>query len=715
MLATPILLLMLIPSGFVLGWWLDVVDFRSRTRTEQLLWSTTLSMPCALIISSVLGRFVPWPVTVGLFFLLGIVCIALLTRHSRSTRGVLDRPARTVLVTLFCTVLYLWLAALPLRFGHRLYEPVFSSDWEIRLPLIQATIRDGIPPHNPFFTFHGQSPAVRYYYYWYGLCAQLGHVVHTDARSILVASSVYSLLGIVAVLFLYLKYIATSPQPLRRRCLWLLFFCCVLSMDIVPNLAGLHIWHVRMQPEIEWWEMDRSPGLPGALLFAPHHVGGLACGLLGYLSVLLIGDQPIAPSRRRVAAHGLLTALCFAALVGTSSFIVLFFTAALLLVFVDALRRRDYPVVQALALATVISLALSLLFLHESTARTVVAHGNGAGKHALRFAIRGDFQVQQQLGALLHRFHRSYFPPGLKRYASRLVLVTLHYIVEIGFFLFVIWLQFKRDVRSGGLHALHTRALWYLAGATTVFFFFVSSSPIQGVNDLGVHAGLVLRVVWILWATQVVPEYLASHRGLRRSPRQQWAFGLAVTCLVLGLLTFAWETVVDRTYLILVDQHIIPSTTPFPDSFRLSRYYNDIYEAETAAAHLLPRDAVIQNNPISRYGLVFHLYQQRRQAAGDISCEGSFGGDPAVCQSYMPGILNLFGVHPRPLPHEAAQPIDPQGSTLAAFQSLCAHDGLAAALASRADPVWFDRQSWVWQGNLLFANTNVRLIGCPQS
>ncbi len=714
--ATLAILLLVIPTGFVLGWFSDVLNFRLRSATEQLLWSVTLSLPTGLVIANILGRYLPRYGTLSVFFLLDLLCAALLVRQRarRSGKGfALDRQARIVLIALLVAMVYILLAGLPIRFHHRLFEPVFSSDWEIRLPLIQASVRDGVPPHNPFFTYRGQSPSMRYYYYWYSLCAQVIHLLHTGPRAALLASSVYALLSIVATFFLYLKYMVHSSAPLRRRCVLLLGLCCVLGLDVIPSTLGLRFFHVHLLPEIEWWAQDRSPGLPGAIVYAPHHIAGAACGFLAFLLLSVLGESEQPIPWRTALKHGALVAVVFAALAGTSTFICMFFAVACTVLCLDRLRRGDPRTLSALVLAGVLSVLVSLPYLNELRARTVAPTDHAAAKHLLQLRLRdldfGHSVVDRTSMGILHRER----PSGLARLLLRAPIIPVLYLSELGFYVFVVILQFRYDFRSGRPPSAVARAMWILAGSIGVFFFFINSAPVQGINDLGLQAGVVLRLVFVIWGAQVLAWYLAERQHRVWTPRQQWSIRIATAFLILGALMTVWQVTVERIYLALVDRGTVPVSFPFPQAQHIATVYNDIYEAQHGAAHLLPRDAVVQSNPLSRFQTIFRLYQERRQAAGDISCEGAFGGDPAVCQGMVPSILKLYGVHRKP-PEGALPPVaDPADMTPAAMDFVCRQDGIAAMMASRFDPVWYRQQSWVWRGELLYANRSVRVIRCP--
>ncbi len=717
-LATLVYLLLTTPAGYGLARVANVCGFRDKSRTEQCLWSVVLSLPLVLVVANVGGRYFSLQSAFVVLVLISVAGLVLV---------LLDHPVRPrvswsagsyvkiVIVALIVEAVYIWCAGAPLQFGHRLYEPAFSGDWEVRFPLVQAAaMQNGVPPHSPFFTFKGQSPPMRYYYYWYSVCGMLAKVLYVGPRAALLASSVYAALCIVAVLFLYQKYMVTTTSSVRQRCALLLALCCVLGLDVIPSTLRLMFWRVHLLPEIEWWSQDRTPGLPAVVIYAPHHVAGAACGLLAFLLLsLLIQEERLSSARTIVYAS--LIGFVFTALVGTSTFVCMFFAVACTVLCVDRLRKRDGRAALVLTGAAVVSLLLSAPYLHELLAKAVTSGAQAQHKHLLLPKLRDNDFAHSLVWKLSLALHRSP-PAGLTRFLFRAPLIPLLYLCELGFFLIVVVARYRQDFGSARALAFRSRALWLLAGSIGVFFFFVSSQGVQSTNDLGLQAGLVLRLVFITWGAQFVAEWLNERDRHELSPRYKWVVRTAYGFLALGLTMTVWQAVVERTYAVFADRHALPAISPYPYAFHIGTVYQDIYDAQAAVARLLPPDAVVQSDPTGRYQTIYRLYQMRRQAAGDETCEGAFGGDPDVCQSFLPALLHLFGSHP-PLPskHMHGPKPNPADMTLAAMTSLCSQVGIAALSASRADPAWYQPDSWVWQGDLMYSNNTVRVIRCPQA
>ena len=337
---------------------------------------------------------------------------------------------------------------------------------------------------------------------------------------------------------------------------------------------------------------------------------------------------------------------------------------------------------------------------------------NRTPKHSLSIKLRDNDSAQYITWQVARRLHKPK-PTGPIRFLFRGILIPLLYLCETGFYLIVLIVQFRYDFLSGRSLSPRSRALWLLAAATAFFAYFVTSAPIQYVNDLGVHAGLLLRLIYMLWGVEVISRHLAKRGNATWAPRERWTVGLAKAFLVLGVIMFVWQVTVDRLYLALVDRHVIPNAPPFPQSHHLAMMYADVYEAQQAASQSIAKDAVVQSNPGSKYQLIFRLYQGHRQAAGDMSCEGAFGGDPALCHTFAPGILELYGSQAHEPPEFRSYRPQLAKMTLASMTSICQQYGISALLASRGDPAWYFPDSWVWQGQAMYGNQNVRLIRCP--
>jgi len=115
----------------------------------------------------------------------------------------------------------------------------------------------------------------------------------------------------------------------------------------------------------------------------------------------------------------------------------------------------------------------------------------------------------------------------------------------------------------------------------------------------------------------------------------------------------------------------------------------------------LPEGAVLQHNPDLELGSVpYGLYADRQMAAESTDCGTVLGGDAKVCEGMHPLVSALF--HP------------PAGKAQPEVDAVCRQFGINVLVVRDNDPVWADRQSWVWTRRPLAANAMVRALPCGQ-
>ena len=82
----------------------------------------------------------------------------------------------------------------------------------------------------------------------------------------------------------------------------------------------------------------------------------------------------------------------------------------------------------------------------------------------------------------------------------------------------------------------HRFMLWALFLGFALTALFLSSEPLQGINDLERHAGLALRVVLIAWAAPIFANVrLRLRAGDRPTVAGRWVIGLTTVMVFIGL------------------------------------------------------------------------------------------------------------------------------------------------------------------------------------
>ena len=723
----------LVPPGYLLAQALDLNGFRSRSLSERLLWAVSLSTPVAILLTVFAGRHLSMAATSAVAWAGVVAWLAVLGwqgatgRLRRSTHA--DRWTLWAAAAMVAGALYTALATLGITVGRKLYEGTYAGDWSVRIPLTAAAIHNALPIPTPFYAAFGATAPLRYYYYWYVLCGAVGRLGHLGARPVLAASSAWSGLALVATLFLFARYLFPMQAalgsdalrqrfPLRRLCVLMLPVSCILGLDLVPSLWSITMSPTRLFPEMEWWRSagDFSLSFHTAVLYAPHHTAGLACCMLGFLLLCLAGRSRSSAALpwRQVAIFGAAAGVCFAAAVGTSTYLTVLFALTCTGLAAERAQARDWRALAVLALAGAVALPLASTYMREILAGAGTSlHSNDTHVSHARFIAFfprnvGLPRIQlAQLGGKLHYFRPT---PQWVKWLLRPPMTAILYAIEFGFFGFVFAWRGWTDLRRPGLLTQVQRMQWVLCLALAVGAAFLTSQPVIGVNDLGRHAGLALRFVAVLWATPLLVRAwndrtwpVLRHRGLRLT---------VYATVLLGLGAQVWQVGVQRSYFWLVDRGVVVHPfAPFPRFPHYGTRYFETREAFEAMERVIPPQGRVQFNPASTYWTLMTDYLERPVVAFDQDCEAAFGGDIEKCHEAMPSIRGLFGGG-RPI-DGTVQEFDATLLTPAAFDAVCAKQQFKAVIATASDRVWTDRQSWLWVRPALFTNASMRVVLCP--
>lgn len=719
--------------GYLIATCTDVMHFRGQTWVERLIWATALSEPIALLLAVHPGIPLSPAWTMVVFSVFLLMAVGLFWRDAR--RLPLVRPSRWRKSTrigataALIVVVYSIAAAAPIAFHGRLYESAVWQDWNVRIQLVNAAIRGGNHPLNPMFTPEGRPAALRYYYFWYVLCARMHDFVPGSARSVFAASCAGSGLSVLAFLLLSLKYLGTSRQSLRKQGVALLLVSCVIGLDLLP--AALLALHHRMSVNVQFWLDDRSPSWLHMVLWAPHHVAGLECCGLAVLLLLRAAEQ----QRRQQVVHCVLAAVCFAAAVGTSTFVTMLFASACMLLFLHACWRREWVFVWCALGAGLLSLALAAPFLHGMR-QAAGSAADGAHHGLLRLRPRYMDQGLHLTWSLLDLGSRAIWHHGIPAINPQLrwlrwtlwllrpPMLALLFALDFGFFAIVLLAQGSREFRTGWASLTRrNRDLWLLFAGIVLPGFLLNSAALQTNNDLGRHASFCAHFVLLLWATPMVSKYFKAYRAgvpfswLRGRPLPVC---VAVVCAAIGLLGLVAQVFLDRTRMLLTDADLVPRVVVAERIPHLGVRFAQVEQAMAAADRATGSAAVVQGNPNGRLAPVLLLYTNRQMAASDDGCNTPFGGDPTACAPMALAFIELFGGTGRHYQGASnlikdAIPYQPTRVTVQRFQEVCTQYRLTLLVATYADPAWQHPDTWVWQQTPLFGNSTARVFACRQT
>jgi hypothetical protein len=255
--------------------------------------------------------------------------------------------------------------------------------------------------------------------------------------------------------------------------------------------------------------------------------------------------------------------------------------------------------------------------------------------------------------------------PAIKATVAFLAL-PLNYFLEFGLYAVtaVLWLRYVRRVGW----SVNDKLVVAFAASSLVLVSF--SRSVMGSNDLGFRGVLPAQFFLLLCAVRVLRlgQTNSPFRLTRYSPAVS---RLLLVCAVLGLATTVWGWSGNRLH------HIVA-----PDSYQQAPAYR--YQARQAYEFLqskLPAGSITQHNPDREINLPFGLYGERQVVAADW-----FHGP-------------LFSIDPRNYANteKAIAPIFQPDISVPQIEDIASRYSIAALFVDSSDPVWTDRQSWIWR------------------
>lgn len=685
--------LFLIVPGYVLGYLLNLVDFRTQSPLLRLLLSLPLSIALTPVLVYLLGRELSTAAilpTYGVIWLvfLGMVVLSLLRpgEYRPVTFGVSRGVSRTLSVILAGWLIVGLLSLVDLQFGNKLFFTAASYDYTVRSAVIGQLARiNNLPPTSPFF-FAGHPAPLRYHYFWFLLSSLPVRLFPSiiEPRHALFGGILWVGLALAATVTLYLRFFSEKgAHNLRRRTLIGLGLLCLSGLDVLPTLF-LAISPIRsmrrVYATVDWWNGDQVTGWLDSVLWVPHHLSALLACMIGFLILWTDEKKKLTTLQWNVIVGA---ALAFASAGGLSVYVTFAFAAFLSCWIAYSLLRQERQITYTLVIAGLLAAALGLPFIRDLA--SVGSSGTTDSASFLVFHVRRFTPVHIALQVLhLDRLHITSI--------LDLLFLPLNYFMELGALLVVGAMKWAQWRKTRTLSPADVAAA-LLLGTCLFIATFLRSNTIQN-NDLGWRSMLFVQFVLTVWGADLLADFSWT-RTRERSPAFYWQTAIVAT-VFLGAATNVYELFMLRTFSIMTEAGMDPvvnNITTGSDFASQALANRQMYE--WLNRHVPPK-AVEQHNPVNQYNPLPGLYSNRQMAMMDVYAAAAFGGSVKESKELENTLRKLYQTD-----WEAVNP-----------KQVCQEYKVDYLIARSDDPVWGDPQSWVWKSHPVYSNRMARAFAC---
>ena len=701
LLAIPAFVPAMVCTGYLTAWATNLHNFRQRSLVERLFWSLPLSLGVSTIGAYWIGRFLSLDAVVPVFAASALACVALLAWEWRERRR-LNQPWVIGFRPLGSTALalaVLWVAVAILSLvdwqnGDKLYISTVAYDQSARVDWTYAVLNTGVPPFNPLYLYKNPAP-MRSYYFWYIICAATARLTFLSIRAIFIASCVWSGFCLAAIAGLYLKYFLDCGNRLRRQFITTVLLLLVTGLDILAALWELLSLQRPFSPDLEHWSLSQITSWLDSLLWVPHHIASLVTCMLAFLLVW-ISEEDVRPVKLPLILAGCVSASAF----GISIYVTFAFFLTIVAWTIWQVRyehslRKAYVFLTVCAVATF----LILPYLLELTHAKSQMDGGGVFTLAVREMIPPDKLLAWPI---LRRIAAD--SPATARTFANLVLLIPGYILELGFYLLALLIYTKAKWRGRAPFTHAHRTLIFLTLVAITFLSVIRSSVLSS-NDFGWRGALIMQFTLLLLGSELITHWRDTTRGLSITVQRQiasitpeWMRSGASLLIFVGLVSTTCQIFLLRTYLPLLEMQ---ETRLHDIAFEHLAHYSYINHVGFSEIDgKIDRGATLQFNPspLNPYIANTDLLGVHRQVAiaGDKPwCGAELGGDPSGCQPMASAIDALF-----------------KDASAEEARQTCRQIGIQYLVARVYDPVWTDKNSWVWNLKPVVQDEEFRALDC---
>jgi hypothetical protein len=680
--------------GYVFAHTLNLFIFRKRRLLARLaiavMISTAIS-PILFFLAYRLGSSVFAFVLIALFVAVFAAIFWQERKTAQGTWGEVGNGPTLAVWILGGWSLFAILSLVDIQLGDRLYYSVVSYDLTSRVSITSAITRTGVPPINPGY-FAGEYVHLTFlYYFWYILCSLIDQIGGrwVDARLAMIASVAWCGVALMATVSLYLRLRNPwSGARAWKSALLGIGALTISGLDIIPVLKIMifsRLTYGRMAPagDIEHWN-DQITAWLGAVSWVPHHVAGLIACIAGFLLIQSVRGKHI---KTQVAAAGV-AGLSLASASGLSIYVtgvfVIFWAAWMLYLL---LEKKEYRTVSMMMLAGIFSLIAAGPYLSD------LLHGGG-GASSPEGSLPIAFHVRI-FGMLLPLL--SSYSVAVKNLLY-LAVLPLNYFMELGFYFVVGFLWLRKNIKTARTgNAFYMSEILLLGASFLVASFF--RSTVIAANDLGWRGWMFGQFVLLIWAVDIGQEFLYKNSAISyfstESRMQIVKNEKVLVCLmVIGMLTSIFSLSLLRFWPILVDTGFTGVPTGLSPDTHLG---NRTFAARQAYEYIrdsLPKDVIVQYNPLLSADRPSGLYGTRQMAAADHS---AYGVPQEAFQSLQRDIGSIF---------------QNAGNGWPGIDQNCRRHAIDVIIPYDLDPLWQDMPDMMQQRRPLYRNSYYAVFAC---
>ncbi len=663
-----------LPTSYSICWWAGPFDFWRRSSLFRLCIAQALSFAVMPYMLFLLYRVAsPWlmllPATAGL------------VQIAPTLRRVRWRHAKPVLILLLVITCIAPVLVAPWTIGTRTYLSVVRFDYAKHVAVTHALTADGVPPFNP--SFAPQQPLPLFYYYFWFLSSSTVEVFGkglVPARNAVVAGVIFTAMSLVAAVIVSAWLLFPGPRRrLRSRVYLALGLLLVSGLDLIPFLINvvktLTSGHTSIPESLDWWN-EIVASWTATMLWVPHHTAAFIVMWLIYWESALAPEAPLRQSWRIV----LFRALALASVFGMSVWLGLLAAAIFAAWTIQQMIYRNWSRVRACAVAGLIAAVLLSPFIVD------LARAKKTSSAVVALRVRQFRPIVVRFERIDHELNLSRLPAyaiELIHQGISLVFLPLNYGMELGVYFLAAFLYWR--FCRGTPYALRGgRAWWPLLVTCALVVTFVRSAVAY--NDLGWRGFLPLQLALLL-ALVMVWNRLADG-GLSAGWRP-----VLVILASIGLATTVCDLFLMRLYPIVADFYG-PNTGQASSAFSRREAYRRLDILDPS------HRSYVQHNPDRDVDYESALFGDRRVPVEDTLYGSLYSVDPNTFQYTFKRIAAVFK--------------NCEAGSEGYGEGVAADYQIRFWLFQSSDPVWQNRQCWIWSRPAVFVDQRVIVVAAQK-